>query len=279
MFFSGAFYLFPESQNNIHWETLQCKGNKVVITGWTTCRQHQSGDLDVPSLARFGGTVTNLRHLRVLPWYRPLRRQRAAEGSAAIFTEPAEAGIHVAECSWFQGHRRASSTSSRAGRAVTCLKLRHVRQVRVTSSQRPRFTRAAAAAARDRLRGLMAVSLSCLSAGLAASRPLGLSRSFLLLLLLLLNSGEGDVCSAPLPLPVFPDAALLQPTVEAGMGPAPPTSPEPLLLYWAFGPLSGRFLCSRARKLPPSLRLPLGPPALQPPEALWCQGSHPCVEG
>lgn len=77
----------------------------------------------------------------------------------------------------------------------------------------------------------MAVSLSCLSAGLAASRPLGLSRSFLLLLLLLLNSGEGGVCSAPLPLPVFPDAALLQPAVEAGMGPAPPASPEPLLLY------------------------------------------------
>lgn len=108
-------------------------------------------------------------------------------------------GLRVAERSGFQVHHCATSTSSRAGRAVTCLKLRHVRQVRVKSSRRPGFTRAAAAAARGRLRGLMAALLFCLSAGRAASRPLGLSRSFLLLLLLLLNSGEGGVCSAPLP--------------------------------------------------------------------------------
>ena len=62
------------------------------------------------------------------------------------------------------------------------------------------------------------------------------------------------------------------------MGPAPPASSEPLV-YGAFGPLSGRFPCSWARKLPPSLQLPLAAPALQPPEALWCEGSPLCCEG
>ena len=130
MFFSGTFYIFPESQNNINWETFQCKGNKVVIRGWTTCRQHQSEDLDVPSLASFGGTVTNLRHLGVLPWHWPLRRQQEASSRSLQ-----EVGLRVAKRSWFQVHHRTSSTSSRAGRAVTCLKLRHVRQVRVKSSR------------------------------------------------------------------------------------------------------------------------------------------------
>lgn len=88
---------------------------------------------------------------------------------------------------------------------ITCWTGRHVSEAPSCassagkSSRRPGFTRAAAAAARGRLRGLMAALLPCLSAGRAASRPLGLSRSFLLLLLLLLNSGEGGVCSAPLP--------------------------------------------------------------------------------
>lgn len=190
-------------------------------------------------------------------------------------------GLRVAERSGFQVHHCATSTSSRAGWAVTCLKLRHVRQVRVKSSRRPGFTRAAAAAARGRLRGLMAALLFCLSAGRAASRPLGLSRSFLLLLLLLLNSGEGGVCSAPLPsAPGRPPPTLpSNPRERPGWALLPPDSPEPLLLYWAFGPPSGRFPCSRTRKLPPSLRLPLGLPALQPPEAPWCEGSHPCCEG